>query len=373
MSGPLMSGALLAAGLVPVVIVALSVLSAVAFALTATTLLMHVLSDRAEGRRADRWRRWEPLLLDALVGERDPSSLGLLVREEERGDYFQLLIAYALRLRGQSRAVLAAAASSHLDAALHWLRHRRSDRRALAVHLFGLLGSESDRRRLLPLLDDPSPEVAMLAARALARSGDLAVVRPLIRALDRFETWGSPAVASMLTLFGIRGGPALERGLADPGLGDLARSACAEALRRLGYVPAADTAADLLLAEPPAPREVRAATLRLLRDVGGPGHAEVARALCEHADEVIRLHAVSALAALSIQPEDAARIERALADPSPWVALRAARGLVETGWTSVLRAVAEGDAPHADVARQALAEAGLAVAPPDAALLHPSP
>lgn len=350
-------------GFLPAVTVVLVALTVAAGLLTLTAVAIHVAADRSEARRAARWARWKPMLLDALVGEREPSSLALLVSKGERGDYFRLLIAFALRLRDSSRDVLVEAAAPHLDAALPWLDHPRADRRALATHLLGLLGSDADRRRLLPLLSDPSPEVAMTAARALARSGDLAYARPLVAALDRFETWGSPAVASMLVLFGIRVGPTLQAGLASRDLGELGRTACTEALRRLGYVPAADTAATVLRGEPPAPLEVRAAALRLLHDVGSPGHAEVVRPLCDDAEEVIRLHAISALAALGSRPEDTARLEAALHDPSSWVALRAARGLAASGQTAPLQTLAARDTPAAPAARRALAEAGLPSTP----------
>ena len=358
-----MTGAPSEAAFSQAVMIALVVLTVVALVLTVAAVVVHALSQRTAARRAERWRRWEPLLLDALVGDREPSSLALLVRRGERGDYFRLLIAYALRLRGENREALAEAAAPHLDSAHHWLRHRRADRRALAVHLFGLLGSAADLRRLRLLLNDPSPDVAMTAARALARSGDLAYARPLIHVLDRFETWGPQAVASTLTLFGVEGGPLLQRGLTDPTLGETARAACAEALRRLGYVPAADAAVEVLTADPPPPREVQLAALRLLRDTGGPGHAETPRALSAADDDMVRLHAVSALASLSLRPDDAARIEHALSDSSPWVALRAARGLVESGRTASLQAVATDDTPRGEVARQALAEAGLLTPP----------
>ena len=93
--------------------------------------------------------------------------------------------------------------------------------------------------------------------------------------------------------------------------------------------------------------------------MGDPGHAPVVRALCDDPDEVIRIHAVSALAAISLQPSDAALVEYALDDPSPWVALRAAHGLVDSGRVQSLRAIAASDSPRSAVAKQALAEAGL--------------
>ena len=304
--------------------VALLVLTGVAAALAVAVGAIHAASARAERRRQSRWARWEPALLDALVGDRRPAEVAALVGPGERGDFFRLVTAYALRLDGESRDRVAEAAAPHLGAALRLLGHRRADRRALAAHLVGLVGGAAERARLLPLLDDAAPGVAMTAARALARSGSPAAVLLVVDATDRFGTWGRAAVASVLAEFGVAAGPALARALADGARGELARTACAEALRRLAYAPAADAAAGLLSAEPS--REVRAAALRLLRDVGGPAHAGAVRPLCDSADEVVRLHAVSALAALG-SPADAGRLRRALSDESRWVVLRATSAL----------------------------------------------
>ena len=298
-----------------------------ALALAAAALATHALSARAEARRRARWARWEPALLDALVGDRPPAAVAALVRPRERGDFFGLVTAYALRLDGESRARLAAVAAPHLGWAVPLLAHRRPDRRALAAHLVGLVGGPADRRRLLPLLGDGSPGVAMAAAQALARSGDADAVLPVVDVAERLGRWGPSAVASILAAFGGGAGAPLERALADGARGDLARAACAEALRRLAYAPAADTAAVLLAGRPP--REVAAAALRLLRDLGRPAHAVVVRPLCDADDEVVRLHAVSALAVLGPGPADAERLRRALDDPSRWVALRAERALAE--------------------------------------------
>ncbi|OZC03876.1 HEAT repeat domain-containing protein [Rubricoccus marinus] len=311
---------------------------------------------QADARRDRNWARWEPMLLDMLAGERDPRSLGLMVTPRERLDFFRLIVAYALRLGGESRRVLAEAASLHLGAALELLSHPRADQRALAAHLVGLVGGPQERQRLRPLLWDPSLEVAMTVARALARSGDAVSRRLVIDALERFESWGAGSLAAMLALFGVRGGAVLQAALMDATRSDLARVSCAEALRRLVYVPAAEPAARVLAED--ADREVRAAVLRLLRDIGGPGHADAIRPLCDHEDPVLRLHAISALSALSLSPIDAARIEYALRDESSWVSLRAARGLIESGRVASLQTVASGDAPEAAIARQALAEAG---------------
>ena len=86
------------------------------------------------------------------------------------------------------------------------------------------------------------------------------------------------------------------------------------------------------------------------------------RQLTESEDDVLRLHAITALAAVSLQPGDAARIELALSDPSRWVAIRAAQGLIDSGRVQSLRAVAFEESPRGSVARQVLEEAGLDMA-----------
>ena len=83
----------------------------------------------------------------------------------------------------------------------------------------------------------------MIAARSLARSNDPEFVRPVLDVLDRFESWGVNAVASMLARFGYDAAPHLMLGAAEASRTELARSACVEALRLLGYPPAGEMAA----------------------------------------------------------------------------------------------------------------------------------
>lgn len=321
-------------------------------------LLLHVRSERADARTAARRARWEPVLLDVLVGDADPAAFAEGFVRRHHGPALALAATYALRLDGESLALLGTAMAPLLPRARRLLGARRSDRRAVAIRLLGLLGTDADRPRIAEALHDRSPHVAMAAARALARTQDARYAEHLVAALGRFEAWGPNAVASMLTLYGLPAGPALLRAFASPDVPAATRVACAEALRRLGYFPAAGAAATIAGAAGGV--ELLAAALRLLRDVGGPAEAGAVRPLVESASEVVRLHAVSALAAISQDPGDAARIEHALSDPSPWVAQRAARGLLESGRAASLRALAGGSGRRHRVARQALAEAGLA-------------
>lgn len=348
---------------VHVVAMGLAAVTAFAGALIVAAVGLHLRSDHTEARQVARRARWEPVLLDVLVGDADPAVFADGFVRRHHADALALVAAYALRLDGDSLARLGAAAAPLLPRARRLLGARRADRRAFAVRLLGLLGTAADRPALAHALTDRSPEVAMTAARALARTQDAGFTEALVAALGRFDTWGTNAVASMLTLAGLPAGPALTRAFADPAAPVATRIVCAEALRRLGYFPAAGAAAALVRAPADVPVDLCAAALRLLRDVGGPSEADAVRPVLDNPSEVLRLHAVSALAAISQQPADAARIEHALSDASPWVAQRAARGLIESGRTASLRALAGGTGPRHRVARQALAEAGLTASP----------
>ena len=116
---------------------------------------------------------------------------------------------------------------------------------------------------------------------------------------------------------------------------------------------AADVAARIVVTS--QDRELLAATLRLLAGVGRPGHAAVIRARCGSPDFVIRAQALTALGMLSDE-EDLPLLRRSMEDPSPWVALHAARGLREVGDREFLATLADSDDPRAVLAGQVLYE-----------------
>ena len=334
---------------------ALGVALALACALGA--LGLHLGAARAVARRRRRHARWEPLLLDVLAGDAPPGALEQDVAPGETTDFLQMLVRYALRVDGEARETLAAVAAPFLPASRALLRSHRADRRALGVHLLGILGHRGYRPLLVEALRDRSPGVAMGAARALARTADLSVLPDLVASLDRFTTWGTPAVTSMLARFGLRAGHLLALRLADPGAPESVRVACAETLRRLGYVPA-DAVVDALLHPGAAtPREVRTALLRLVAEIGTSGMAPLVRRHVTDPDPVVRLHALSALGALGDPFRDAELLLDTLDDPDSWAALRAAHALARLGRRDLLRRAAATDDTRGRLARQTLAAA----------------
>ncbi len=324
----------------------LAVAAVLTIAVAGAALAVHVLDARQRARRAWRWAQWKPHLMALISGERTPADFLAVVRPRQRHDALRLFSLYAIRLRGPGYRRLCAAAEPLLPLAFDALGARRAERRAFGAFTLGLLGREGARGPLVAALKDPSPEVAFAAARGLARMGFPTGIAPVIDALGRFEFIHTDAVASLLAHFGLRAGPPMMKALAAPeasagSASGATRLALVRALQRLSYVPAADLAAQLLIDERQTP-EVARALLDLLHDVGDPQHAQAVRPYADAEDSQTRLHALTTLARLSSDEQDAWRLAYALDSPDPWTALRAARGLREVGYGDELREQASG-------------------------------
>lgn len=317
-------------------------------------LVLHASIVRRDARRRAQEVRWVPLLLAVLEGA-SVHTLWRTVRRGRAGAFLDLLVRFAQVIRGAEQERLAAVARPFLSVAAHQLRHREPTIRAKAVHTLGLLAPGVYARRLGDALGDPSLLVAATAARVLARSGEQAHHARVVDHLPRFAGWEPTFLTSMLVTMGPALLPQYLDLFRDEAQPPAIRAGVADALRWLNAAEAADTAAALLARD--ADREVLGAALRLLKRVGGPEHAEAVRPLCGSADLVVRLHAISALAVLG-DARDLPCLLQATADPSRWVAVRAVRGLHESGHLQLLRQLSTSDHPRAHLARQVLLETG---------------
>jgi HEAT repeat protein len=156
----------------------------------------------------------------------------------------------------------------------------------------------------------------------------------------------------MLAGMGPAAVPELLAAFDDPAQPAEARAIAADALRALHVLEAADVAAALL--GPARHRELVAASLRLLEKLGRPEHLAVVQALLSSDDDLIRAHAIAAFAALAA-PAELELLVPALEDRSRRVALAAARALRLHRDGAALRALAQGDHPHAMIAAEVLA------------------
>ena len=334
--------------LLSVVIAGLSALSA---AFGVATLVFRFANARKARRRGALERRWETVLLDILAGDVPADALHPLVGPRDRPFFVAVLLRLLRRLQGSERDTVIALARPHLDAIAWQLGSRSAEVRARAVQTLSLLGADAYRTEVRRALDDPSPLVAMVAARALARGRDPEHAAAILGHLEQFDGWSPRFLAAMLASMGPDAAAALCDALANPSRLASVRAVAADALRALHDLPAADVAAAVLGTS--ADRELVAACLRLLAALGRPGHLPRIRPLLASDDAVVRAAATRALASLG-SADERQWLRSALEDPSPWVALEAAEGLLESGGADVLRALAVSDHPRAVLARQVL-------------------
>jgi HEAT repeat protein len=293
-------------------------------------------------------------VLEVMTGDRPASDILSQLPDRERSYFVGFLSQFIRRVRGPERRHLLDLAQPLLPTVRAQLTSRSAEVRARAVDTLGLLSRPGETAELVAALDDPSPLVAMVAARALTRerSPEHAVV--IVRHLHRFQLWRPSYLAAMLAAFGPEIGPALREALADTREAPRTRAVAAAALTRLNDATAAAVAHQVLTRESDA--MVLASVLRLLAKVGHAAHLPGIRAKVGAPEDDVRLAAVLALGALG-DATDVPLLRVAIHDPSRWVAEHAARGLAAGAGREVLRSViAEGGA-EALIAREALEQA----------------
>ena len=331
------------------------VLTGLSGLLAIAATLLRVAHLYQEARCARLWASWTPVLLDVLAGDAEPEALEQRVGPRDRAAFVRFLLQYVFTIKGQEVRQLERLAMPHLPVMERFLRRRDPHERVQGIQALGLLGHDKHAAAVLDALDDRSDLVAMTAAQILSRRGDPVHAAAVVDRLERFRRWGLSHVTSMLTGFGPGAAPLLLWVYADASRELFARIVAGEALRWLNRLEAADVAAEILTSG--ADPELVAVSLRLLRRLGQASHADVVRAFCDSPEAIVRIHAVSALAALSGRTE-ADALRAAFYDPSHWVAMRAARGLRESGHVAVLEEMAASDHMRAPLARQILTEEG---------------
>lgn len=311
----------------------------------------------ANMRKAQRWNRleqtWEPALKKILAGEVTPFAAWKRVRPKDRLYFVDFLLRYADGLPGEDQQILVETAGSFLTHVAGHMRKVDPERYARSIHTLGLLGLETFSPEIIAALDDPSPLVNMVAARALLRNGRLDYVEAVLRRVERFQGWSSGFLASMLASAGPEAVPLLRQVFSDVAKPAWLRAAVADALLEQNDAATADIAARVLQTE--RDRELVTAALRLLKRTGRPEQSAILRELCYSPDFVIRAHAVSALASLG-NARDIQQLRRFFDDPSSWVAIHAAWALKEKGGEGVLRELVASRHPRAKLALQVLAE-----------------
>jgi len=316
---------------------------------------------RRRGRLLDERRQvlvagWDPQVMALLFDWDDAAAAALTssVRPRDRLLFIGNLLRFARRLSGSERDRVRALALPLLSVVAERLQWRSAPVRARAVQTLGELGWPEYTKEVVAALDDEAPLVCMMASQELCRPQGAEYVDAVLARLDRLTAWTPRFLASTLAAVGSAGSDALRRALGDDTRDTYSRTAVAEALRHLNDFEAAPIAAAVVQRE--TDREVVAASLRLLGHVGSSDHLPAVRQRTRDQDFVIRVAAADALAALGGADELEQLRLMVYDDQSQWVALRAARSLLQAGWRAELRALALSSHPRAAIGSQVLAE-----------------
>jgi HEAT repeat protein len=320
-------------------------------ALAAAAVVLRWSNDLKARRWARLERRWEPVALDVVIGLEPPARIWALVGPRDRLHFVNYLLRFAKRLSGAERRVVDDVAEPYLDLIVPQLRRRTPEYRARAVQTLSRLGSRRYSAVILKALDDPSPLVAMVAARALARGDNAGYATAILNKMHRFDQWRPSFLASMLAAMGPAVAPALRRALGDTAFTPRVRAVACDALRELHDYVAADTAARVL--DEPIGQDLAAAVLNLLAHVGRVEHLPAIRRHAMATEPIVRARAIMALGHVGAE-EDMPLLVGAFHDPSSWVALRAAEALLEARARERLESLARLEIPRARLARQLL-------------------
>lgn len=341
------------------VVNSLFVLSLLASGLVILAILLRIRNDRLQQTRRQLEAEWRPLLMEVLMGERLLADLQQRIAPRHRFFFLEFVYRFARRVQGEDFHTLCLLARPFLPHIRNELKKSTPEERARRLQILGLLGFEDYRDEIIAALDDPSPLVAIVAFRQLARPDHPEYASLLVKKLPRVRRFSHEMLASLLAGMGSSVLPPLREALRDPTRPAWIRAIAANVLAHLNDPTAGFLAAQALQSPDLAP-ELATALLRLLGVVGTSEMIPVLTSYLEHPNEAVRAEAVRAFGQIG-GPESVSLLRQALDDPSPWVAFFAATALQQLGQNELLRQIAESDHPRHDLVRQVLAEERLAV------------
>jgi HEAT repeat protein len=295
--------------------------------------------------------KWEPLLDDISQGKRVSDVIRPLVRAGEELYFVDLIMRRALLAPVQQVSIYRDLAAPYLQTLAQRVATGDREQRARAIHTLAVLGEQQYLPVFMQALEDKSPLVALLSARALAAWGEPAVAEHLLPALQRFEAWNPNVLASLLVSLGKSVAPALRTSLRDNSHSAWVRTIALKALTELRDPLATPLAVDILRQEKDINLQI--AAIQLLAQMGGSEHISLIRQRYNSPSFPVRLHAIRALGILG-NNADHSTFRQALDDPSPWVAMEAAQSLKITGHHRVLHELDLAEHPRSELAGQML-------------------
>jgi HEAT repeat protein len=310
-------------------------------------------NDRQARRHERLAKRWEPAMLEVLGGAAEPEAIQDRVDDKDGLLFLSFLLGYARLLRGDEITLVRTVARPYLPRVLPRLRRGTAESRGNAVLILARMGMPEYAEAVAGALDDDSPVVSMIAARSLFRPGQEEHFPAVLAHLPRFTGWSRSFLASMLAGGGPKTAPLLRDIMRNPEEPALVRAVASDALRELNDLDSVPVAVELITNE--TDRELLAGSLRILKQLGHHEHVSFVQTMAASRDPVIRATAVSTLGALGGPPE-IPLLQEKLDDPSFWVSLEAARGLLALGESRTLERLAATEGPWSMLARQVLSE-----------------
>ncbi len=312
-------------------------------------ILLRIRSNHRARRFGRTESRWEPVIIQ-VIGDGDdvvPRVPGHEVRH-----VLEIAGRFARRLRGPDRERVQGFSAPLVGLLLPDLTAHSAETRAATVELLSVLALDEHGPRIVAALDDPSPRVSLVAARALSRPDHPQYTAAVLDRLHRYSTWSPSLMSSMLAQVGTGALNDLRSYLADVTRPTRGRVIVAGALRLLRDLEGAPIAAIALSSEDP---ELVVACLRLIDAVGSTEQANAVRPLLGHSAFFVRAEAATVLSHIG-DPSDIDAVACMVHEDSPWVAIRSARALLVLGQREMLEDLSRGEGLAADSAREVLCE-----------------
>lgn len=317
---------------------------------------IQVRRDRQNRHRIARFQAWEQDLARHLFGSGEARDFPPIAPRDRQ--LFQAFLArYQATLAGREAESLK---DLYLRLGVHdslaaRLRHRSAPVRAQAAREIGIFRLSDELERVVPLLQDPVPYVAHLAAQALARVGDLRFAGPVLEWVMREERYQRERLLRVLEAFGPGLLPWLEAHLEPPEVDP-------ESWILFSLLAASHRLRDCeprLLALLEAPEvDVQAAALKALAALADPATYPKIQPLARHPAWPIRAQAAKALGLVG-GPDAIPALIELTSDPVYEVRRNAAQGMADLGHagTAALTWLAEdlnADRFARDIARERL-------------------
>jgi len=220
--------------------------------------------------------------------------------------------------------------------ALRLMRQGRLSHRLTTIIALGNLCEHSAKNDLQELLLDKSPNVSLLAARALLRIDSRLAMDRIAALCGSREDWSPVGVIEMLNETG-------SDTVTDPLSKVAAHAPPDDAARVLGFLEATKCTTAVPLARDILGREglddrLTIACVRLLAELAGPEDLPIVRGYLQHHNWCVRLHAVKAVGRLG-SVDDEENLISLLNDENWWVRFRSAEALANFSYMTMARLI----------------------------------